>query len=67
MPVSTLKGQYHQFVSLGGPVLLKLSFYAKKLLINVSGCVWLQMVRMEMNAHLKTSGRFFQVFALMSR
>ena len=30
----------------------------------VSKCVWLLVARMEMNSNLKTSGRFFQVFAL---
>ena len=47
-----------------GPVLLKWLFYRTE---TVNNCVCLPMARVEMGSNLKTSGRFFQDFALVSQ
>ena len=47
-----------------GPDLLKSLFYRTETINELS--VWLGMARMEMDSNLKTSGRIFQVCALVS-
>ena len=46
-----------------GPVLLNGYSIAQK---TINKCVWLRMTRMEVDSTLKTTGRFFQVFASVS-
>ena len=45
------------------PLLLKLLFYRTE---SINEYVLWQLARVEMESNLKTSGRFFQVFALLS-
>ena len=44
-------------------LLLKLLFYRTE---SINECVLWQLARVKMESNLKTSGRFFQVFALLS-
>ena len=49
---------------INGPALLNCLFYR---IGTVNKCVWLRMAMMKMASNLKSSGRFFQVFALVSQ
>ena len=54
---------YHWKSKNSGPGLLKWLFFHTK---SVNKCVWLQMAKVETDSNLKTSGRFFEVFARLS-